>query len=421
MRFKARLFSTQEPASDSSMIPARIAEEFFASEKFKQALEDRRLFGTLTHAARNLQTAKNYTPALAKTIGKDDQLLEDRPMTHILTKAWLDADGWAYGEFEVLDKTLADDIAVQKIKRLEFLLANRCKIGISCVIVGYWNSKDGHDFLARMLELKGADLTCCPSWRQAGIVDIDLENGDKEKTFSELDNEFVYDPKDYEDNTIKVKLFSTKEIDAPKSSKIDGKFTTLKAKCFSFNGEVIEMDPVELGIADEEQKEFTQADEVEEQKEFTQARVREELREMKLGLRMSFRRCLLSYRQAIKSMGGVDKIDPEDVKILKSMLNSEVLMILNQCTEAVIAGKQINTLLGTSAISKNLRVAGQALQMPLRMAHLEARRQGFVSKMRYQKLQAAYIDFSKAVIEEVFGPNSENMNLGEENENEGEE
>ena len=136
---------------------------------------------------------------------------------------------------------------------------------------------------------------------------------------------------------------------------------------------------------------------------------------------MSFRKCLLSYRQAIKSMGGVDKIDPEDVKILKSMLNAEVLMILNQCTESVISGKQINTLLGLSSISKNLRIAGQGLQIPLRMAHLEARKQGFVSKMRYQKLQAAYIEFTKAVIEEVFGPESDKMNLGEENENEGEE
>ena len=96
------------------------------------------------------------------------------------------------------------------------------------------------------------------------------------------------------------------------------------------------------------------------------------------------------------------------------MLNAEVLMILNKCTDQVIEGKQINTLLGTSSISKNLRVAGQKLQLPLRQAHLEARKQGYVTKMRYQKLQAAYLDFTKAVIEDVFGPESDKMNLEEE-------
>ena len=75
MRFKARLFSTQEPAADSSMISAKVAQEYFASEKFKQALKDRKLFGTLTHMARNLQACKNYTPALQKTIGKERSCL----------------------------------------------------------------------------------------------------------------------------------------------------------------------------------------------------------------------------------------------------------------------------------------------------------------------------------------------------------
>ena len=401
MRFKARLFSTQEPASDSSMIPARVAEEFFASEKFKQALEDRRLFGTLTHAARNLQTAKNYSPALSKTVGKDDQLLEDRPMTHILTRAWLDNDGWAYGEFEVLDKTLADDLAIQKIKRLEFLLSNKCKIGISCVIVGYWNNQDGHDYLARMIELKGADLTCNPSWKSAGITDIDLENKDEEKTFSELDKDFVYNPKDYEDDSIKVKQFSAVDINAPKSSKISGKFCSLKAKCFSFNGEVVELDPSELGITEEAQKEFTEPT----QKEFTQAQVRERLRESKLGVRMELRRTILSYRQVIKQMGGSSKIDPEDLKVLKSLLSSDLLRILNSVTPQIIEGKQINTLLGLSSLGKAYREYGQKLNVPMRLGLQELKRNGFVNKQRYQKLQTAYTEFINAVLDDVFGPN----------------
>lgn len=416
MKFKARIFSTQEPASDSSRISARVAQEFFASEGFKQALKDRKLFGTLTHLARNLQASKMYTPALAKTIGKNDQLLLDQPMTHIMTNAWLEDDGWAYGEFEVLDKTMADDVAVQRIKRLEFLLANRCKIGISCVIIGYWNDQNGFSDLVRMIQLSGADLTANPSWKNAGITDIDLENGnpDEQKTFSELDEKFSYDPKDYEDSSIKVKMFSTEGIDAPKSSKIGGKFCSLKAKCFSFNGEVIELEPSELGITDETQKEFTQA------------QVRERLRESKLGVRMELRRTILSYRQVVKQMGGSEKIDPEDLKTLKSLLSSDLLRILNRVTPEILEGKQINTLLGLSSLGKSYREYGQKLNVILRLSLQELKRNSFVNKTRYVKLQEAYTAFVNAVLDDVFGPNpspivNEDENLEDNNNNGGEE
>ena len=69
-----------------------------------------------------------------------------------------------------------DDEAIQKIKRLEGLLLNGCKIGISCVILGFWDNKDGRDYLKKFVELKGADITCNPSWKNAGIVSIDTED-----------------------------------------------------------------------------------------------------------------------------------------------------------------------------------------------------------------------------------------------------
>ena len=399
MKFKARLFSTQEPASDSSMISANVAEEFFASEKFKQALADRRLFGTLTHAARNLQACKNYNPALAKTVGKDDQLLLDMPMTHILTKAWLEPDGWAYGEFEVLKKDGMDDEAIQKIKRLEGLLLNGCKIGISCVILGFWDNKDGRDYLKKFVELKGADITCNPSWKNAGIVSIDTEDRGREKTFSEIDKEFVYNPKDYEDNRILVKQFSVKDVDLPKSSKIDGRYTQLKAKSFSFNSDLILTDADSSEIITNEQPE---------QKEFTQASVRDRLREARMSPRMYFRRVYLSYSQVVKSMGGPSKIKPDDLKILKSMFTSDILWILNQIQpEVVNKSKQINTLLGCSSISKSARQAAQTLQQPLRMAGIEVKKQGFLTKNRYVKLQDSYLEFIRSLQEGVFGPNPE--------------
>ncbi len=119
---------------------------------------------------------------------------------------------------------------------------------------------------------------------------------------------------------------------------------------------------------------------------------------------------IISYKQVVKSLGGPDKIKEEDAKILKSLLTSDVLYILGRISGEVInKNKQINTLLGCSSISKNLRVAAQSLQVVYRMAGREAQKMGFVSKMRYQKLQAAWNEFVKAVIDEVFGENHANI------------
>ena len=96
-------------------------------------------------------------------------------------------------------------------------------------------------------------------------------------------------------------------------------------------------------------------------------------------------------------------LKPEDETILKSMVSSEVLYILNRISDDVISkNKQINTLLGASSISKSLRIACQDLQMAYRMAGIESRKQGFISKMRYQKLSTAYNKFIEAVLDEIF-------------------
>lgn len=402
MRCKCRVLSVAGiPASDGSIVSQDVMEAYIRSEECQSALEMHKMIGSLSHRARALNANFPDTGAtLSKVVGKDDSMIivsDKAPTpTHYVDKMYIE-DGWLICEIELLDETLMDDFAAQNIKRLKGMLRNGIMPGVSAVIVGFWQSDNGvhGDYLKKLVQFKGIDITLNPSWKAATILSVDDSEG-SEKEFSEIE----YTPEDFKFSGVKVKAFSDlgSIYSGPKSSKIDGHYTTLKAKVFSADGVVQEMQPV--------------------QKEFTQARVREELREMKLGLRMSFRRCLLSYRQAIKSMGGTDKIDQEDLKILKSMLNAEVLMILNRCTDQVMEGKQINTLLGTSSISKNLRVAGQALQLPLRQAHLEARKQGYVTKMRYQKLQAAYLEFTKAVIEDVFGPDSDKMNLEE---NEGEE
>lgn len=392
MKFTAKLFSTILPASDGSLISRDVAETFFNSQEFKEALEARKLFGTLTHIARNLQAAKNCSPAVPKTIGKDDLLLligENSP-THVLTKVWFENDGWCHGEFDVLSEDGLDDEAVQRIRRVKGLLRNGCRIGISCVILGYWDNQSGNDYLKKFVALKGADLTLNPSWKNAGIEKIDLEDGSEEKTFSELDIE--YDPEAYKDNKIRVKQFSDLSAigcgEMVKSSKIGGKFTTLKAKSFSFNSEV-------SLVSENETKE----------KEFSVTALRERVREKtRYSPRQKFRMLVLSYRQLIRQSGGIEKMDPKTVSALKSLFAMDILDLMKEITPDIMAGKNPGTLLGASSLGKGVRQAVQALFLPYKMALSEVSKTGAVTKNRYQKLQKTYLDFVDAMIEEVFGP-----------------
>ena len=202
------------------------------------------------------------------------------------------------------------------------------------------------------------DITLNPSWKDAQVVKVYDDEGNliggEEKNFSDIE----FTPSDFEFTGLKVKAFSDLNSlgigDLPKSSKINGQFTKLGAKIYSATGGMVEEihEPVV---------------EVPEQKEFSVATVKERVRfATKLSPRVRFRRLILDYKLFVKAAGGVDKLDAETLKVAKSLLTIDALEILRAVTpEIVQSGKQINTVLGLSSISKNLRVAGQKLQIPL--------------------------------------------------------
>lgn len=224
---------------------------------------------------------------------------------------------------------------------------------------------------------------------------------EKEKEYSVIEAQ-DFNNTVQEEGTIKVKTFSDISSfdlkNTPKTSKVDGKFTSLKVKEFSCFGEVSVLSEETQPVAQEEAPE---------QKEFSAGDLKIRLRENKLGPRQYFRRVYMSYRQVIRSMGGIEKLKQEDIKILKSLFTSDVLLILNSVQSEVLKGKQLNTLLGCSSISKNARILCQELQIPLRYAYIEVKKQGFLSKLRYTKLQTAYMNFINGLINDVFGPNPE--------------
>lgn len=177
-----------------------------------------------------------------------------------------------------------------------------------------------------------------------------------------------------------------------KSSKIDGRFTKLKAKTFSFNTEVV---PI---------TEETQLVEEPIQKDFSVATVKERVRIGKMSPRQRFRLLVLEYKQAVKQAGGSEKMDPETLRVMKSLFTTDLLDIMKTITPEIMKGKNPGTLLGASSLGKNVRISVQKLFLPYKMALQEVTKMNAISKNRYQKIQAAYVDFTNAMLEEIFAP-----------------
>ena len=403
MQIKCKLLSVGGiKASDGSLVPRRVFEEYLASDEYKNAIKSRKLLGTLSHAARSAAGFKaEFNPTVSKSIGKEDTMIlvgNKTAPTHYITKIWIDdSDQWVWCTATTLDPKYMDDEAVQNIKRLEGLLRNGVKPGISAVILGYWDSKGnaGCDTLKKLVKLKGFDITLSPSWVDAGVQEViedDDEFEDYQRYFSKSEDR------------MKVKTFSDLSEfgdNLMKSSKIDNTYTVLKGKVFSTVGtmEILDIDPIEVN-----EKTYSDSEEKVE-KTYSAATVRERLRFARYSPRMRFRRLFLDYKQLVKQMGGPEKMDPNDLKILKSMFTSDCLDIFKTITPEVTKGKQINVLIGGSSLGKNVRVAAQKLQIPYKLAWMEMEKKGYLTPMRMKQVQAAYTEFTQAMVDEVFGPN----------------
>ena len=198
-------------------------------------------------------------------------------------------------------------------------------------------------------------------------------------------------------------------------SKVNNKVCKLKMKIFSCDGVAKEVEyksesdinPVKS--IELEEKSFSNSGE--EQKSYSVASLRERLREAKFSARQKFRRLCIDHKKFFAMVK--EKISQDDFKLLKGLLASDIMNILNIVTPEIIKGKQINTLLGLSALSKSLREAGTRLTMPMRLGLTEEKRTGAVTKKRYQDLSEAYNDFIKSVFEYCYGDNYNEVGVTE--------
>lgn len=382
MKIRAKVWMCSGVASDGSIIRREVWEEYLRSSEYAELIESGSGLGTLTHRSRNIKCNPSDFSNLKGTTGADDSMLVVDPSMPAavwkIDRLFVEGD-WVCADLTVLDEKTADPSMAEQITRLKSLVRQGCKLGVSAVIVAYWDQQGGNDVAKKIHKIKAIDVTMNPSVAKARITEI-LED-EETKTFS-----------DTNEPTCKVFSASDEYATMPKSSKIDLCFTTLKVKEFSQISELeISEDKPEV---------------VSEQKEFSVATVKERLRYAKLSPRQTFRRLMIDYKGAIKAAGGVDKMDPEDVKILKSLFTSDVLNIIKTIYPDIMKGKQIATLIGASSISKNARQACQKLQIPFRMAMQQQEKQQFITKDRYQKIQNAYLEFVNSLIDEVFGPTS---------------
>lgn len=382
-----RCWKISQKAADGSVIPYNVWEEYLRSPEYRETIEAGTAFSSLTHATRDIKSANtSMSPVLQKLVGKDDQMLlteSHRSPVAKMTKLYIEGD-WVMMDIEILNESGCDTAMAENIKRLKSLLGSGCLLGCSLIVVAFWDNQAGNggDVAQKIHMIKGADFTLNPSQKGARVVDVYDSEGSSilgEKEFSETS-----------EATPSVRCFSASAFsdlkDLPKTSKIGFKFTTLKVKEFSM--------PTEIIISGQQ---------IPSQKTYSVATIKERLRLNKLSPRQTFRRLMIDYKQAVRAAGGVSKMDPEDVKILKSLFSNDVLLIINQIYPEIMKGKQIATLIGASSISKNARQAAQKLQIPYKMAMIQMGKQGFVSKDRMQKIQEAYTEFVRSLMDEVFG------------------
>lgn len=423
MEVKVRCCSLTKPAADGSIIGETVIRNYLQSKEYQLSVDGRLTLGYLTHRGRNLECLPGSvgSPKLKTCIGKDDSGLivaEGVPTyTHYVKEFFIEnveGEGpWLSAKVVIFNEKDFDGLAAENIKRLKALIRAGVKLTCSLVVLAFWDStSSGIDLCKSIKSIKSLDWTVNPSFGPLARITEVIDDEDLQKEFSEIEDDTTFIKSQPREGEIKVKVFSNLSefgLDLPKSSKIDGVFTKLKAKQFSTVCSISEVETENIST--------TIDSSVVEEKSYSIVDIKERLREAKLSPRMRFRKLYISYKQVVRQMGGIEKIDEATLKILKSLFTTDVLAIIKEITPMILQGKQINALIGASSLGKGPRQAAQTLQIPFRMAMKEAQKMGYLTKMRYEKLQKHYIEFVNALIDDVFG----NPSMPVEVENEGED
>jgi len=424
-------------AADGSHLGETVIRNYLESKDYKLSVEGKLTMGYLTHRGRSLESLGDSigNPGVVKkVIGRDDAGLcvgQNLPtFTHYVKEFYVEnvpGEGpFLMALVHIFDEQDFDHVAAENIRRLKGLIRSGVRLTCSLVVLAFWDSSSGNgvDEAVEIKAIKSLDWTINPSFgplaRITEVIDDDVQKEDLTKTFSEIENDITFIKSQPKEGEIKVKVFSDLNAlgcgNMPKSSKINGKFCKLGAKEFSSVCSIIETtNDSPTAIVKEKMESVVEEPK---QKDFSIGTLKERVRYAKFSPRVRFRRLFLEYKQLVKQAGGADKIDPETLKIMKSLFLSDINQIFSGLTTEILAGKQINTLIGASSLGKGVRQAAQKLQLPYRMAFQEMQKTGKLTPMRFQKIKDAYTEFALSMVEEVFGNSQIPEGLEKELENE---
>jgi hypothetical protein len=166
MKLLCRLFGIDQIAADSSRIPRDVVEDYLRSKEYEVIRSNKTATGGITHINRSLTTDPSMN--LKGVVGRDDLLLIKSEITHVLTDIFIDGND-VMGVLEILDESLMDTKSAERIKQLKGLVRNGIKVGLSCVILAYW---DQNEVATGIKAIKGVDITENPSFAGSGVVRI---------------------------------------------------------------------------------------------------------------------------------------------------------------------------------------------------------------------------------------------------------
>lgn len=440
MDVRVRCCSLTKNAADGSLIGETAVRNYLASKEYKLSIDGKLTMGYLTHRGRSMESMPSTignTGVLKKVVGRDDAGLcvaDGVPtFTHYVKEFYIeDVPGegpWLCALVHILDEDGFDKIAADNIKRLKALIRSGIKLTCSLVVVAYWDSQSsGIDICRQIKSIKSLDWTVNPSFgplaRITEVYDDFAEDGDLEeyeREFSAIDLDYGYKKSQPANGEIKVKTFSDLNAlglnDVARTSKIGGCVAKLKVKEFSSVCSIVEVSPTSR-VNKTEVKTKTYSDinastityrysnknsMEEREKTFSASSIKDRIREAKLSPRERFRRLIVDYKQAVKAQGGVNKIDEETLRIMKSLFAADVLNIMSVVTPLVLQGKNLVTLLNAGSLGVEVRKAAQAMSIPYKKALAEAEKVGQVSKQNYQNITRTYTQFIKALQNVIFG------------------
>lgn len=209
MEFEVLLYKPTTKASDKSVIPRSIMEEYLASTRYKEAIEKHQMMGGITHKSRHNNV---------RAVGTDDGILLDNNSCFYITSIFFKEDGNCYATAKVFNP---DDFSGEhrdNINTVVGFLRSGVYLPISLVINGEWNSKEVCTYIDSIL---GFDLTLNNSFPDAGVTKVFSKSNLRSFSTGEVNNilvndiapqclledlDFLKDYESLEDKTDEVKL-----------------------------------------------------------------------------------------------------------------------------------------------------------------------------------------------------------------------